>query len=403
MSSEEEAMALLQRENSALRERVAHLEQAAAKIETLWSIMSEVVLVADREGRYLEIAPTRAFPPEVARKLVGQRIDALFPPSVSQQLLAGIAQSLATGEAGFLKYPLQLPGGETWRSAAFKPISGSEVIWFSHDITPERQLAQAELRLRTFEVIVENAPAGISLISSDGAFAYANQAYRALTGHGEQLLAKTLFDVHAASREAAASALQEALAAGSWEGSLSLTRPGRDDLPCQVSIVKLPGDVEQARSLAMIAQDMTPFLEAEQQRLLLQEQVIEAQRAALRELSTPLVPLAERVIAMPLIGTIDSTRAQEVMEKLLEGIVERQAHTAILDVTGVRVIDSEVADGLLRAARAAKLLGAQVILTGIGPHIAQTLVHLQADLSGVVTRSDLQSGIAYALRKAGGT
>jgi anti-anti-sigma regulatory factor len=89
------------------------------------------------------------------------------------------------------------------------------------------------------------------------------------------------------------------------------------------------------------------------------------------------------------------------MERLLEGIAKQRAHTAILDLTGVAVVDTHVAGTMLRAARAARLLGAQLILTGIGPEVAQALVHLQADMRGVVTLGDLQSGIAYALRSAG--
>jgi anti-anti-sigma regulatory factor len=111
------------------------------------------------------------------------------------------------------------------------------------------------------------------------------------------------------------------------------------------------------------------------------------------------VPLADGVIAMPLIGTIDSARAHQVMEKLLTGITSLRARTAILDITGVKVVDAMVADALLQVARAAKLLGANVILTGIGPEVAQSLVQLGADLRGIVTLGTLQSGIAHALNQ----
>lgn len=130
------------------------------------------------------------------------------------------------------------------------------------------------------------------------------------------------------------------------------------------------------------------------------EEVISRQQAVLAELSTPLVPIADGVIAMPLVGAIDSARAQLIMETLLQGISDLQAETAILDITGVRVVDTQVANALLRAAQAAKLLGARVVLTGISAEVAQALVHLGADLGGIVTRSDLQSGIAYALEQA---
>src|SRR4029078_2730124 len=100
---------------------------------------------------------------------------------------------------------------------------------------------------------------------------------------------------------------------------------------------------------------------------------------------------------MPLIGTIDSSRAQQVIETLLNGVATTRATTAILDITGVQVVDTQVANALLSAAQAVKLLRAQVIITGIRPEVAQTLVGLGLDLSTIVTRSSLQSGISFAL------
>ncbi|MGK3986562.1 PAS domain-containing protein [Sorangium sp. So ce136] len=146
--------------------------------------------------------------------------------------------------------------------------------------------------------------------------------------------------------------------------------------------------------------DITELKRVEAERLAMKEQVIRAQQAAIRELSTPLVPLAPGVMAMPLVGTIDSVRAHEILETLLEGIARQSAHTAILDITGVRVVDTQVANALVSAARAARLLGARVVLTGISPAVAQTLVHLEAKLDGIITLGTLANGIAYALQDA---
>jgi PAS domain S-box-containing protein len=143
--------------------------------------------------------------------------------------------------------------------------------------------------------------------------------------------------------------------------------------------------------------DITERKRLEAERLALKEQVIAAQQTALRELSTPLLPIAEGVLAMPLVGTIDSARAREILETLLQGITERRAHTAILDVTGIRLMDMEVANALVSAARAARLLGARVVLTGISPEVAQALVEVGADLSDITTLGTLASGIAFAL------
>jgi rsbT co-antagonist protein RsbR len=145
-------------------------------------------------------------------------------------------------------------------------------------------------------------------------------------------------------------------------------------------------------------QDVTQRKAEEAERAGLQQQIIEAQQAALREISTPLIPIAEGVMVMPLIGTIDPQRAHQVVEKLLHGVNEARATTVILDITGVELVDSHVAAVLLQAAQAVKLLGAQVVITGIRPEVAQSLVSLGVSLEGVITRSTLQSGVAYAIK-----
>jgi rsbT co-antagonist protein RsbR len=154
--------------------------------------------------------------------------------------------------------------------------------------------------------------------------------------------------------------------------------------------------------LCITAEDITERKQAEEARrqALAQEETIRVQQATLAELSTPLIPLNEAVMVMPLIGAVDSARAQQVLETLLQGIASSGAQVAILDITGVAVVDTQVANALIRAAQAVKLLGAQVVLTGIRPEVAQTLVGLGADLSGIVTRSSLQSGIAYATARS---
>ena len=119
----------------------------------------------------------------------------------------------------------------------------------------------------------------------------------------------------------------------------------------------------------------------------------------IRALSTPVVPLLKRVILLPLVGHIDTERARQVMERLLTGIQQHHACIAIVDITGVPLVDTSVANSLLQAAHAAKLLGAEVVLAGIRPEVAQTIVRLGVDLSGIATESNLQSGVEYALRR----
>jgi anti-anti-sigma factor len=127
------------------------------------------------------------------------------------------------------------------------------------------------------------------------------------------------------------------------------------------------------------------------------EEVILAQAATLRKLSTPLLHIREGVLLMPLVGTIDTQRASLMMETVLQGVEQQRARVVLLDITGVAVVDSQVAQAFIQIANAIQLLGARVILTGIRPEVAQTIVNLGLDLSSITSHSTLQSGIAHAL------
>jgi rsbT co-antagonist protein RsbR len=126
-----------------------------------------------------------------------------------------------------------------------------------------------------------------------------------------------------------------------------------------------------------------------------------AQQEQLAELSTPVVKLWEGILAIPLIGTLDSMRSQAATESLLDQIVKQQAKVAILDITGVTAVDTLVAQHLLKTAMAARLMGAECIISGIRPQIAQTMVQLGIDLGEVATRATLADAFAYALRTTG--
>ncbi|HEY1012579.1 MAG TPA: STAS domain-containing protein [Herpetosiphonaceae bacterium] len=152
------------------------------------------------------------------------------------------------------------------------------------------------------------------------------------------------------------------------------------------------------RHLCVLVEDVTAQHQAAEAQRQVQEQqaVIRAQQLALAELSTPLIPITDQVMVMPLIGAIDSRRAQLVMENLLRGISEQRASVVILDITGVPIVDTQVANALIQSAQAVKLLGAHVVLTGIRPEVAQTLVGLGVNLNEIITMSNVQGGIAYA-------
>jgi rsbT co-antagonist protein RsbR len=133
------------------------------------------------------------------------------------------------------------------------------------------------------------------------------------------------------------------------------------------------------------------------------EEVIQKQQREMLELSTPVVKLWDGVLALPLIGTLDSERTQVVMESLLQSIVESGAGIAIIDITGVPTVDTLVAQHLMKTVAAARLMGAECIISGIRPQIAATIVHLGVELRTVVTKATLADAFALALRRTGQT
>ncbi|ARU61743.1 hypothetical protein CBW65_12440 [Tumebacillus avium] len=128
------------------------------------------------------------------------------------------------------------------------------------------------------------------------------------------------------------------------------------------------------------------------------EQVIKAQALAIQELSAPVIQVWEGILALPLIGTIDTQRAKGIMENLLEEIVRTKCPHVIIDITGVPIVDTGVAERLIKTVEAGRLVGAECILTGIRPEVAQTLVMLGVSLGDIVTKATLQAGLAHILK-----
>jgi len=274
-----------------LRARVAELEPALdrcraeldtlrtaeAELRAMFRGMTDLVLVMDRDGRYLRIAETAPGllyrPPA---DLVGKRMHEVMPAVAADFFLQKIHEALASQSLVSMDYSLPVDDRELWFSANISPMSADTVILVCRDVTERKQ--------------------------------------------HEQVLVDSL---------------------------------------------------------------------AQQERL-------RAQEVALMQLSTPLIPISADIVVMPLVGQLDTTRARQVMETLLEGIERTRVRVAILDITGVANVDAAVADALIQAARAVKLLGARAVLTGIRPEVADALVSLGADLSGITTCGTLQDAIRDA-------
>ena len=249
--------------------------------------------------------------------------------------------------------------------------------------------------------VLDNSPSAIFVKDAAGRYILVNRRCERLLGRPRaEILGRTDHDLLPPSEE-------EAMAARDREVLVRCEPTETEELLADAEggarhflTVRFPlsDSSGQVTGLCGISTDITERRRAAVEREALQQQIIAAQQAALRELSTPLIPLAEGILAMPLIGTIDAARAAQILDTLLDGVAAQRARVAILDITGVRLVDAQVASALLNAARAVRLLGAHVILTGIRAEVAQALVLIGADLGDLTTRSTLQSGIASALK-----
>ncbi|MFT4172878.1 MAG: STAS domain-containing protein [Herbaspirillum sp.] len=168
----------------------------------------------------------------------------------------------------------------------------------------------------------------------------------------------------------------------------------------QENVEKDPvGCIAAVWALSKLVDNMTQYMSTVYQRS--REDIIRRQQQELLELSTPVVKLWDGVLAVPMIGTLDSSRTQIVMETLLQRIVESGAELAIIDITGVPTVDTLVAQHLLKTVTAIRLMGADCIISGIRPQIAQTIVHLGIDLQGIITKATLADALAQALKITG--
>lgn len=243
-------------------------------------------------------------------------------------------------------------------------------------------------KLRMYERLVSMALDLASVLDFEGKILFANPAWEETLGYPiselEGQMVKDLIhpDDITAVEEAAAELVASGGRAVRYESRWRHRNGTYRNLEWSVCAV-----FDEQRTYAF-ARDVTARKEA--------EALIRQQEASLLALSTPLIPISDKVLVMPLIGSLDSRRAEQVLATLLRGVSDRSANAVILDVTGVSLIDSHVAEALVRAARAVGLLGARVILTGVRPDVAQTLITLGVDLTGIVTCATLQSGIARA-------
>mgnify|MGYP000290583232 CR=1 FL=1 len=376
------------------------MPDARALYQTLFEHIEFSACLIDREGviRFAEgrLLRSLGMAPEM---LIGLRVTDFFPREAAE---AQMFERVLAGEA----ITTRMTFGEQILEVRSSPTRDAQgeidgVVTLTTDVS-ERVQAERALEARTAELqrqadLLDLAHDAIAVYKPDGTIVawhrgaermYGWSAAEAV-GHSAQTLLGTRLPE---AFEAIVATLRET---GHWQGELlRTTRDGRE----LVVLTRWATRKDEAGMYILeIGTDITQRKQ-EMEAKIRGEEIIRAQSRAIQELSTPLIPITDDILVMPLVGLMDAGRVAQVMEALLAGLAATRGKVAILDITGVSVVDTHVADALIRAARAARLLGAEVILTGIRPEVAQTLVTLETDLGSIVTLGTLQAGIRHALR-----
>ncbi len=276
----------------------------------------------------------------------------------------------------------------------------------------ERQIADLQAvneELRLLADLVQAVDQGIGLINQVGVILYANPLWAQTHGFAgaEEMLGQDLFGL-LLEQEQTEQAAEQVVQGQPWHGEVTGRRLDGSTFPADMSLFALDEESGPDRILGLFLHDITERKQMEadlrvayEEQARAQEELIKAQRKIISELSTPVIPLMEGILVLPVIGSVDSERARRITEVVLEEVSRYRARVMIMDITGVPVVDTAVANALIRTATATRLLGAETVLVGITPAVAQTVIQLGVDLEGLTTRADLQSGVEYALKMLG--
>lgn len=401
-----------QNELQALQQRVVELEARLAESDQFFALSLDMLGVIDSEGVFVRLNPaweqTLGYALE---ELIGHSYtEFIHPDDLDATTEAGAQVAQGASVVGFENRYRHKDGSYRWLEwRSWLAPNQPRIYTIAHDVTQrkhqEESLRMSESRLLQF---LDGLPVGVFVIDPQGNPFYANQTAQEILGKGIMpvgdggALAEVYSAYVAGSDELYPAERMPLMRALHGEvatiDDMEIQRP---DGRVLLEVVGRPiYNRDGSIAYAMTAfSDITKRRAAEEalRQTMLQDEIIRMQAATLAELSTPLIPITEKVMVMPLVGSVDSGRAQQVLDTLLHGIAESGAQLAILDITGVPVVDTQVANAIVRAAQAVRLLGADVMLSGIRPEVAQTLVGLGTDLSDIITRGTLQDSISFAL------
>jgi PAS domain S-box-containing protein len=418
-------------QKEALRESEERYRAVVESIDVGLNLMDcdhNIVMVNAAQGRHFDRSPHEMVGKKCFREFEGR--DEVCPHC------PGI-QAIATGQPAEVEIYRVRDGVGRFMKLRAVPIFGQDgtvsgFIEFAQNITArkiaEDALRESEERYRAFS----DATTEGMLLHKDGVAIDVNRSFLNMYGYDDpsELIGKNVIELTIPAEKDREKVLQK-IKSGDTEPYEVMSRRADDGTTFPIEInarqIRFKGEIvrvalirdithrkqaEEAmqRAYAQVEQQVeerTAELQreiaererAQEESARLQQEIIETQKQALRELSTPIIPVMERIIVMPLIGGIDTMRARDITRALLAGIREHQARAVILDITGVPIVDSNVAAYLNRTVQAARLKGAHTIITGISEAVAETIVDLGIDWSELETLRDLQTGLRAAMTR----
>jgi rsbT co-antagonist protein RsbR len=332
-----------------------------------------------------------------AEEVIGQPVSVFYPPEDRESGLIEreLRTARETGRAEVEGWRVRKDGTRFWANVVVVPVrdDGGQVTGY---VKATRDVTEQKRAENLFRGLLESAPDAMVIVTAEGRIELANRQAERLFGYPrdellgrevEMLIPARFRDRHPAYRAGYAA---EPRVRPMGEGlELWGLRQDGTEFPVEISLSPLP-TLDQGLLVAAAIRDITERRETELR--------LQHQRDEILELSTPVIQVWDKVLALPIIGTLDSMRAARLTESLLTQIGEHQAEVIILDISGVPAIDTQVAQHLLRTVQAATLMGATSILCGVRPETAQAMVHLGIDLGQLRSRTTLRDALQLAMQ-----
>ena len=334
-----------------------------------------------------------------SKEMVGLDFNALFPEGMEDRVRTEIMPAIMQGGWRGETPGSKKDGSIIMLDTSITPVydDQGEIIGTAGIVSDISERKASEEERAILESAIDTASTGIVIAGVNGTIVRANAAINEMLGHSadsDDLFGMNLdFALTDESKDIFKEEIIPAMEEGGWRGDLQLVTADTDIIDVDASISPVMNNEGEMVAIAAMVTDIT-----EQREM---EMILQEQNQAMMEMSTPVITLWDEIVMLPLVGTIDDDRAMQMTERLLEAIVGYEARVAILDVTGVAVIDTSVARNLLKAVDAASMLGAKVVVTGFSPSAAQTLAQLGVDFASLMTQGSLRAGIAQAFALVG--